>query len=570
MGSIRPPGGDENPDVTPRVYRWEWHLRSPPEALWPLIADTNRFNRDVGLSGVEAGASDGGRRRIRLGRFVEWEEEPFEWERPRRFSVRRRFVRGPLEELRIAADLVPENGGTRLVYELTAEPRNLVGRVAIALQKRRFDQVIRRYDALASEASNTVLLGASELARGGKERLEARSRALVEEGEDPELVRRLGETIERGDDLELARLRPYRLADAWGADRRDVLELCLRATRAGLLDLHWDLLCPMCRGPQETAPRLSDVDPDVHCESCGIDFRADFERSVELAFRPSPAIREVEPVSYCVGGPRLTPHIVLQQRLAPHEERAVRVPLEAGAYRIRLPGGNAPLSVPAGGATEINLANPSDEPALAVVERTAWADDAVTAAEVTALQVFRDLFVNEVVRPGEPVSVGSLAVLFTDLRGSTRYYREVGDAPAFASVREHLRLLHDVVAAEEGALVKTMGDAIMAVFRRPASAVRAVLRAREELAGRPLDLKAGIHYGPCIAVNQNDRLDYFGSTVNAAARLTELSEGDLIVSDAVREDPEVRDLLGGLAIEPLEAELKGFEGERFSLWRVRG
>ena len=62
-----------------RVYRWEWRLRSSPEALWPLVADTNRFNRDVGLSGVEAQRGADGRRRVRLGRLIEWEEEPFEW-----------------------------------------------------------------------------------------------------------------------------------------------------------------------------------------------------------------------------------------------------------------------------------------------------------------------------------------------------------------------------------------------------------------------------------------------------------------------------------------------------------
>ncbi len=95
-----------------RRYRWEWRLRSSPESLWPLIADTNRFNRDVGLSGVEAGETERRVRRVRLGRFVEWEEEPFEWERPRRYSVRRRFLRGPLEEIVVAAELAPENGGT--------------------------------------------------------------------------------------------------------------------------------------------------------------------------------------------------------------------------------------------------------------------------------------------------------------------------------------------------------------------------------------------------------------------------------------------------------------------------
>jgi class 3 adenylate cyclase len=558
-----------------RVYRWEWSLRSSPEALWPLVADTNRFNRDVGLSGVESRPAADGRRRVRLGRLIEWEEEPFEWERLRRFSVRRRFLRGPIAELRVAAELEPENGGTRMVYAVYARSRNVVGALAIPLQigrrsARRFEETIRRYDDLASSPSNRLLLARRvRLAAGGRERLGERSRTLIDEGQDSELVRRLGETIERGDELELARLRPYRLADAWGAERRAVLELFLRATRVGLLDLQWDLLCPLCRGPQESAPRLAEVNPDVHCETCGIDFKADFERSVELTFRPNQSIREIDVAQYCVGGPRVTPHIVLQQRLGPREERTVQVPLEPGAYRLRVQGrsGTTALAVE-GGPTEVRLSNDLDEPGVAVLERTAWADDAATAAEVTALQVFRDLFVNEVVRPGEPVSVGSLAVLFTDLLGSTRYYREVGDPTAYASVRDHLQVLHDAVAAEHGALVKTMGDAIMAVFRSPAAGIRAVLRARDELGGRPLVLKAGLHYGPCIAVNQNDRLDYFGSTVNAAARLVALSEGDLVLSGAVRDDPEVRELLDDAAVEPLDAELRGFD-ERFELWRLR-
>ena len=90
---------------------------------------------------------------------------------------------------------------------------------------------------------------------------------------------------------------------------------------------------------------------------------------------------------------------------------------------------------------------------------------------------------------------------------------------------------------------------------------------------RPLLLKAGLHYGPCIAVTFNDRLDYFGSTVNIAARLEPLSSGgDVVVSAAVRADPEVAELLAqpdsGLCAEQLQATLKGLDDERFDLWRV--
>ena len=240
----------------------------------------------------------------------------------------------------------------------------------------------------------------------------------------------------------------------------------------------------------------------------------------------------------------------------------------AGAAAVRLTqDGWAGDEVTLGPQAELSLANATGVEQLLVLERTAWSDQTATAAEVTALQVFRDLFAAEALRPGEPIAVRSLSVVFTDLRGSTRYYRDVGDAPAFGSVVEHLAVLRQEVAAEGGAVVKALGDAIMAVFPRPVCAVQAMLSAQRAVAGKPLELKVGIHAGRCIAVNQNGVLDYFGSTVNLAARLVGLSGGgDLILSDAVLEDTEVAAL--GLRAEPVAGVLKGFEDEPLSLWRV--
>jgi class 3 adenylate cyclase len=140
----------------------------------------------------------------------------------------------------------------------------------------------------------------------------------------------------------------------------------------------------------------------------------------------------------------------------------------------------------------------------------------------------------------------------------------------------HFDVLKKVIAEADGALVKTIGDAVMAVFRRPVSALQAMLSAQEMLASpapgvAPLILKAGVHTGPCIAVTLNDRLDYFGSTVNMAARLEGLSTGgDVIISRALYDDPEVREFIASENLEatPFEMLLKGFQHEQFELWRV--
>jgi class 3 adenylate cyclase len=594
-------------------YRWEYDLRASPQALWPLVADTNRFNRDAGVPFVEQLKSDDKGRRLRLSKFgvgVVWDEEPFEWIRPHRFGVVRRFRSSPVAEARITAELFErEGGGTRLVYQVHARPRGPLGRAVIPLQvgrisARKFASVFRRYDelALANERREGLDASRSNLDAGQAALISTLRRKLIDEGAPSTLVALLAETIEEGDELTLARIRPYALADAWGVARRDVLELCLHATRAGLLDLRWELLCPLCRGPQQSASALRDVRADQHCESCSIDFTVNFDRSVEVVFRPNAAVRRVAARAFCVGGPQVTPHVVVQQRLGAGERREISTKLEEGRHRLRTPtlAGGCFILVTSGGRDSLTLCTdgvawPEDEPRVSphatltlengtqdeqvfILERTAWGDQAATAAEVTALQLFRDLFATEALRPGDRINVGQMTVLFTDLRNSTRLYREIGDAVAFGAVMNHFDVLRAEIAREGGAIVKTLGDAVMAVFPRPAPALRAIMRAQAALAlppegVRPFILKAGLHAGPCIAVTLDGRLDYFGSNVNIAARLEPLSNGtDCVITSDVRNDPEVLALLedsaSGLAAEPHEAQLKGFDNESFQLWRV--
>jgi len=564
-------------------YRWEWLLPARRDDLWPLVSNTNRFNRDAGVPAVEQESA----RHLAIRRYgvlVEWDEEPFEWVRPERFGVVRRYRRGPLREMRVRVTLDDEHGSTRLRYEVDATPRNLLGRIGAPYEigvrsRRRFGKVFAEY-ARAAAASAPPPVPDPQLPPGGRERLR-RARVELATTSDEALVARLVDTVEHGDELDLEQLRPYALADEWGRPRRDVLELCLHGVRAGVLEFRWSVMCPSCRGPVQQETALADLRPgDAHCDSCGIVFGPDFDRAVELRFRPSPAVRAISSGEFCIGGPQVTPHIVAQQRLEPGESRALSVPLEPGRYRLRTAGGARFLLAAPGGpaqpdadgavglAAELELTNRDTTPDVQVLERVAWTDQAVTAAEVTSLQAFRDLFASEVLRPGEQLSVGTIAILFTDLRESTRFYRDVGDAPAFGAVMQHFDVLRGAIAAEEGAVVKTIGDAVMAVFHRPASALRAIRAARRELP-ETLVLKAGLHVGPCIAVTQNDHLDYFGSTVNVAARLVGLSRGgDIVVSDEVLHDPEFDATVEGWPTERVDAVLKGYEDAPFPVWRL--
>ena len=154
----------------------------------------------------------------------------------------------------------------------------------------------------------------------------------------------------------------------------------------------------------------------------------------------------------------------------------------------------------------------------------------LTAKRMLSNQTFRDVFKADNLNIDQRLKITSLTFLFTDLKGSTALYERVGDLAAFDLVRAHFHALLEIIASEKGAVVKTIGDAVMATFIRPEHAIVAGLRMRAamdelnaERGTQDLIVKIGIHEGPCLAVMLNERQDYFGQTVNIAARVQGLS-----------------------------------------------
>jgi class 3 adenylate cyclase len=154
--------------------------------------------------------------------------------------------------------------------------------------------------------------------------------------------------------------------------------------------------------------------------------------------------------------------------------------------------------------------------------------------------------------------------MFTDLTGSTAMYVRMGDAPAYGLVRAHFAYLAERVSRHGGFIVKTVGDAVMAAFHDPAEAVRAALSMQDDLPGfnegrtDRVILKLGLHQGPCVAVTAGGVLDYFGSTVNTAARLEHHCKGgEVVISAAVLADADAAAALAGRRVGEESAELRG-------------
>jgi class 3 adenylate cyclase len=191
----------------------------------------------------------------------------------------------------------------------------------------------------------------------------------------------------------------------------------------------------------------------------------------------------------------------------------------------------------------------------------------LTAKRMLSNQTFRDVFKADNLNVDQRLKITSLTFLFTDLKGSTALYERVGDLAAFDLVRAHFSALLEIIAAEKGAVVKTIGDAVMATFVRPEHALAAGLKMRAAMdklnaqrGSNDLVVKIGIHEGPCLAVMLNERQDYFGQTVNIAARVQSLSTSQEIhITAPVIDAPEVATILEKEAIKPIQkqAALRG-------------
>ncbi len=578
----------------PKV-EWTWHFEDlAPAQVWSMLADTDRFNEILGLPAYrleEIAQPNGTVLRRGTGKVagveLAWEEKPYEWVLHRAFRQIRVFSRGPFRVFGPVLDITSEGAGSRVVYGLHWEPMNWLGRLSGLRLARNAGRLIGARVTegaafLRGEQPQMYAYRAPPPAAGVRERLETMVRETEATGYGHGLARALADLLLSSMEVDLQRLRPKALAKQLGIAPRDAVELCLAAVKGRMLDMKWDLLCVNCRGAKLTVPSLDLLPRGAHCPSCNIDYTRDFARNVELTFAPSPLVRSLGIGSYCLSGPGVTPHVLVQQLMAPGERRVVAVELPPGVYRLRTlhPGGMADVdhaggafpglrataagveALPPERAGEIVFANDTELELALLVETREWVREALTAHDVTTLQAFRDLFADAVLRPGDEAGVGQITILFTDLRGSTALYEQIGDAPAFNLVREHFAVLAREVRQCDGAIVKTIGDAVMAAFADPVDAVRAALAIRDSIAafdGR-LVVKLGLHTGPSIAVNLNDRLDYFGTTVNMAARLQAQSRGgDIVLSRRLANDPAVRPLLALLPLGEESLALKGFD-----------
>jgi class 3 adenylate cyclase len=312
---------------------------------------------------------------------------------------------------------------------------------------------------------------------------------------------------------------------------------------------------------------------------CEIDFGTDKLNAVEITFHVHPSVRPVPQRFFCSAEIVTKAHVEVQQRLVPGGKVALPSQLAPGRYRMRLHGSKAYrfLEVHGGraagqaeegelparsfswraseagdGTTRaqplLELVNDTGEPQIFMVERVDWSEVALRPSQIFTLQEFRDLFSEEYLSSDVQLAVGEQTLLFTDIVGSTRFYARCGDPDAFMAVKKHFEVIFGIIGKHRGAVVKTIGDAAMGAFERPLDALRAARAIHAyfvpEQRETPIRLRISLNAGPCIAVKLNSNIDYFGSTVNLAAKLQACAgPGDIAMSPTVVDAAGVLDYL---------------------------
>jgi len=544
----------------PMEWLWHFDVDAAPAQVWRYLVDTSRLNRALGMSEMEFAELDGALHGTAKhgGIRCDWVEEPWEWVRGRYLSYVRNYSRGIAHVLRVVYLLAPQvSGGTRASVYLGWIGRGFVGKLWIKLGMK---QYATGYADLFEDMGKALATGheldsfrqrAEPLSDTAARRVETLRAQLLDDGMPEAPLDRLLDHIRGGDPMDLYRIQIRRKASEWGFDTEELLRVCLHATRAGLLGMSWDVICPHCRGVRDEIRNLGEVPDRGSCDACAIDFSTDAAEALEITFHVHPSIREVQKVYYCSAEARTKGHIHVQQTLAANERREVETCMSAGRYRLHAHGDKdyQYLDTAEPDAT-VTLENDTDRARRLIVEDVGWSEVALRPVHLFNFQEFRDLFGEEYVGTDVQLNVGEQTIMFTDMVGSTRFYAEHGDPEAFMAVKEHFVVLYEIVARNHGAVVKTIGDAAMGAFSDPVDAVRACVEIHQHFQNStdtPVRLRASLNTGPCIAVKLNSNIDYFGGTVNIAAKLQACAEaGEVAMPLATYNAPGVADYLAGV------------------------
>jgi eukaryotic-like serine/threonine-protein kinase len=553
-----------------KQYDFEWTLDATPEQLWPLVADTNRFNKALGLPlprfQIEHGS---GERKIFanakfMGASVKWREYPFQWVRLRELSVLRVFETGPFETVSSTVVLSAlADRRTRINHRFEVVPRGIFGKMLTPLQfgyltKGSLNRIYKRLEIIAGQSNDEF---SCDMPFGKPVKLSSRQSNLLSSRIDkiitdfahPLLVEKFSDALRSISDSSAGHIQPIRLVRQLGCSDDEALELCCRAVENSVLQLTWDVICPVCRVSAQTEGSLKHIRQHAHCEYCNLDFKLNFAESIELIFKIHPDIRHIDSGKYCIGGPFHAPHVIAQNRVTAKEQIEFATPLVSGEYVIKSSGHEDAVHFRTSkhsneSVCRINLGQPqnrvdklnfstkefSDRMLCMKLKNSTEVDiwsrlelesrrrDAMTAAMAAMHPLFSKMFPNEVVRPEQLIEKSNRYLLCAQILDFDNLVQSVGEV----AIQQNWATFSDLWLAEAHDKANRMmvGDtAAVFVFDTLAELVNGFERYcqlyPESLLVRRNNYGLAIGFGEIINSDSGNRRVFFGPAIRAVQKL---------------------------------------------------
>lgn len=541
------------------VYHNKFIIKTklPVDRLWAVISDTSRMNKTMGLPAWDEAELNGSRvvRTKILGQQQEWVEPPWVWIANQEIRHERIYKKGLMQHQTGVFKILPQktsDGLNQIEMSFTwtggALLRFLIGPLSARFLRDKIIWYIHEQERIFfsnAEATTTALTPPRELNDADFGLIE---NLLAEcTSQNPTVLAAIVKHLIASDSLDIYKINPKKLAQAIQHPLSIVVQELTVLTRFGYLALTWDVVCPHCRGPQLEASKLRQISESTTCVTCDLQFSSQTEQAIEVTFKPQRKFRDIKSVLYCAAEPAKKAHILINWQSEASKKFSATVKLKPGQYRARTVHGKKECQIVVypsqvlGQKLNIDFSQPVIECAHGevelsytgavkdyfVLESLAWSEEKFLASEALSNTHIRTLINDDLLKSGVKLDIGEQIILFTDIVGSTPMYKRLGDSKAFVAVQDHYTEIEAIIKNNNGVVVKFIGDAVMAAFTDTSVAFKANREIHSAFKHNKngLVLRTSFHIGQVLCVNMNVGLDYFGQTVNTAAKLQGWADG---------------------------------------------
>ena len=534
-----------------RVLKLE--LTGELNRLFEIVSNTSLVNKHLGIAPRHTEEVDG-KLLVKthvLGQTSKWIEHPWAWSYGKYMLVEREHQLGPMQYEQVVFHFEPSDQGAILYFYYVADIKSW-------FLKWIYQLIFASFGKKMQAVIQALYQGQAGSLSGQNNNLYHRVEKALKSHHVPENLQKfLAEFVAKSDEDELYRIQVPQLAAQHQLNQAELLGAFLKGVKAGIFQINWDIICPHCRGKRSRVNHLHDLLEVDECAPCQVRFQVDTLDKIDVSFTLNPDLKPIQEVSFCAAEPYKKPHIYFSNTLSAKERVELNANFEKAHYRLRMLGQEQPriltFDSKASNKLEIRLSESSNfvsnqNPHLTLINDTQKDQTVIIESIEMPLyylspihvfnhKVFKNLFIDERLNQGVQLKLPAQIILFTDVVGSTEFYQTVGDEQAYREIARHFTIIEQVLEAQEGIWIKSIGDAVMATFKAEHQAIEAsqeIARLMEADEKVSFKLRFSMHKGPVIAVNYNSGVDYFGNHVNLSAKLQAIANAnELAMSEDV-------------------------------------